>query len=88
MTSTTDEICNLRAGLNDILTWCHNTATATSSDVERATCNHVAAMVRRALKTPRTSVPVRSPKPVPKVDPGQPDEFRSQCGHGNDCCDR
>lgn len=53
MTTPTDEITNLRAGLDDILTWCHNTATHTFSDVERAACNHIAAMARRALKTPR-----------------------------------
>lgn len=56
MTSYTDEIDNLRAGLEDILEWCHNTASHSPSDVERAVCNHLAAMARRALKTPRASV--------------------------------
>ena len=41
MRSMLDEIASLRTHLDDILWWCHNTATHTSSDVERATCNHL-----------------------------------------------
>lgn len=55
MTSATDEIANLRAGLEDILDWCHTTSLHCSSDVERETYDRIAAMARRALKTPRAS---------------------------------
>jgi hypothetical protein len=55
MTSPQDEIRNLRAALEDIQNWCQLVATHSKSIDERAACQHLAAMARRGLKTPRAS---------------------------------
>lgn len=55
MTSTTDEIANLRAALEDIESHCQTVALVNETPQTRRIVQRVAEMARRALKTPRAS---------------------------------
>ncbi len=58
MTSTTDEITNLRAGLDDIRMWCEHESRYGNDPTVIAVCKQISSMARRGLLTPRASKPL------------------------------
>ncbi len=67
MTSTADEIANLRAALTDMLTWARQGAEEADTNDLWEVYREVACKAKCALKTPRASkvIPIRAPRPVP-----------------------
>ncbi len=83
MTSTTDEIANLRAALWDIVNHCHTQAASCQDEDRLLVYRHIEAMAARGLKTPRASKVLTVGEimddsdmttPRPPADPGREDE--------------
>ncbi len=71
MTSTTDEITSLRAGLEDIARHCGHMASLDGLEPsEKRSWRAIARIAHATLKTPRASkvIPISAPRPVVKVD--------------------
>ncbi len=62
MTSTTDEIANLRAALDHIRSWCAHELRYQTNDLGAAALKTVEILAERALKTPRASKVAESPR--------------------------